>query len=125
MLHIPASEWIIMKELWKKSPLTSRQIIDNIDDISEWNAKTVHTLISRLCKKGAIIAKKEPGSSFYNYYPAISEEECIREETKSFVNRIFSGSLKNFVSTFVQGENVSKEEISELRHMLEEYEKEQ
>ena len=91
MIHIPASEWIIMKELWKKAPLTSRQIIDNIDDISDWNAKTVHTLISRLCKKGAVIAKKEAGSAHYAYYPNISEDECIREETKSFVNRIFSG----------------------------------
>ena len=125
MIHIPASEWVIMKELWKDSPLTSRQIIDNIGDSFDWNAKTVHTMISRLCKKGAIIAKKQSGTTFYDYYPAITEEECIREETRSFVNRIFSGSLKNFVSAFVQSGNVSKEEIAELRRMLEKYEKDE
>lgn len=123
MIHIPDSEWIIMKELWKQSPLTSRQIIDNIDDVSDWNAKTVHTLISRLCKKGAIIAKKQENSSFYDYYANISEDECVREETKHFIDKMFSGSLKNFVSAFVEEGKVSKEEISELRKILEKYEK--
>ena len=122
MVHIAASELVIMKELWKESPLTSREIIDRIDNKSDWNAKTVHTLISRLCKKGAVRSEKIEGTPFYNYYACISENECAKEEARSFIDRMFSGSVKKFVSAFVQDGNVSREEISELRKMLEKYE---
>ena len=120
MIRIAESEWIIMKQLWASSPLTSRQIINNITDCTNWNDKTVHTLISRLCKKGAINAVRENGSYSYMYYAAISEEECIREETRSFIERIYSGSIKNLISAFVKDNEMSKEDISELRDFLDE-----
>ena len=123
MIHIAESEWIIMKELWKRSPLTSRQIIDNIGERRSWNAKTVHTLISRLCKKGAITAEKPAGSAFYNYSANISEKECVTEETKSFLQKMYSGSLKSLVSAFVEDNRVSKGDITELRELLEKLEK--
>ena len=123
MIRIAESEWIIMVELWNKSPLTSRQIIDSIEDKTDWNDKTAHTLISRLCKKGAVRAEKQKGTPYYDYYANISQEECTREETKNFIQRIYSGSLKNLVSTFAPDESVTKEDIKELRDLLSELEK--
>ena len=123
MIRIAESEWIIMKELWKESPLTSRQIIDNISDQTDWNDKTVHTLISRLCKKGAVKSERQKETPFYNYYADISEEECVKEETKNFIQRMYSGSLKNLVSTFAPDESVTKSDIRELRNLLDELEK--
>jgi len=123
MIRIAESEWIIMKELWKETPLTSRQIIDNIGDRTDWNDKTIHTLISRLCKKGAIKSEKKKGSPFYSYHANISEEECVKEETKNFIQRMYAGSLKNLVSTFAPDESVTKNDIQELRNLLDELEK--
>lgn len=124
MVHIAESEWIIMKELWKKSPLTSREIIDAVADSNNWNAKTIHTLIQRLCKKGAVTAKRRKDTSFYNYYPNVSQKECAISETKHFLKKIYSGSLKNLVSTFVEDDSVSRQEIEELKLLLETLEKE-
>ena len=118
MIHIATSEWIIMKELWKSSPLTSRQIINNISPHSDWNDKTVHTLISRLCKKGAIRAVKNNNSHTYDYYAQISEDECIKDETRNFLDRVFQGSLKNMVSAFVKDNEISQSDVKELRELL-------
>jgi len=118
MIHIAASEWIIMKELWNKSPMTSREIIDSINDFTNWNSKTVHTFISRLCKKGAVRAERDKGSYTYRYYANISEDECIKEETRSFLDRIYEGSIKNMISAFVKNNEISKSEIDELREFL-------
>lgn len=118
MIHISASEWIIMKELWNKSPMTSREIIDSIDDFTDWNSKTVHTLISRLCKKGAVHAVRDDGAYTYRYYANINEEECIKEETRSFLDRIYEGSIKNMISAFVKHNEISPSEINELRELL-------
>lgn len=123
MINIASSEWIIMKELWKTSPLTSRQIINNIADRTDWNTKTIHTLISRLCKKGAVRAERDEGAYTYLYYANIDEKDCQKNETKSFIDRIYSGSLKNLVSAFVKDNDISDEDISELRKLLDNLEK--
>lgn len=124
MIKIAESEWIIMQELWKQSPLTSRQIIDNLSSRTNWNAKTIHTLISRLCKKGAIKAVKQDGNPFYDYYSNIDERECTMHETKNFLQKMYSGSLKNLVSMFVEEGGIKGEDITELRELLEDLEKE-
>ena len=118
MIHIATSEWIIMKSLWNKSPQTSREIINSISEETNWNSKTIHTLISRLCKKGAVRAERDTGEYTYKYFANISEEECIQEETKSFIDRIYEGSFKNMISAFVKTNNISKSEIQEVRDLL-------
>ena len=105
-----------MKVLWKKSPLTSSQIIEILKEYSSWNPKTIHTLISRLVNKDAIRVKK--GGPFYLYSPNISEEECRKVETKSFIKKVYSGSIKLLISNFIKDEKLSWKEIDELKQIL-------
>ena len=123
MARITESEWRIMKALWTESPLTSRQIINAIDAETNWNAKTIHTLISRLCKKGAIKAVKQEGSALYKYHANISEAECASAEANHLLRRLYNGSLKTMVSTFAESDGISKTDIKELREYLERLEK--
>lgn len=111
-------EWEIMKVLWKKSPLTSSEIIEILKEYISWNPKTIHTLISRLVKKDAIEVKKD--TPFYLYYPKVSEEECRKTETKSFVKKVYNGSIHLLISNFIKNEKLSEEEIEELRKILDE-----
>ena len=113
---ISDSEREVMKVLWKKSPLTSSQIIEILKEYSSWNPKTIHTLISRLVNKDAIRVKK--GGPFYLYSPNISEEECRKVETKSFIKKVYSGSIKLLISNFIKDEKLSWKEIDELKQIL-------
>ena len=122
MIHIAESEWTIMKVLWKESPLTSREIINHLASSTDWNAKTVHTLIGRLCKKEAIRAEKQGSSPFYLYYANVTEQECTISEAKHFLKRLFNGSVKNFVSAFVEDNEISESDMKELRALLDKYE---
>lgn len=122
MVHIAESEWLIMKVLWEESPLSSREIIDRLADSTDWNAKTIHTLIGRLTKKGAIRAEKQEGSAFYRYYANADETECALFESKNFLKRLYAGSLKNMVSAFAENDSLTKEDIKELRNLLDQFE---
>ena len=113
---ISDSEWEVMKVLWKKSPLTSSQIIEILKEYSSWNPKTIHTLISRLVNKDAIRVKK--GEPFYLYSPNISEEECRKVETKSFIKKVYNGSINLLISNFIKDEKLSWKEIDELKQIL-------
>lgn len=113
---ISDAERQVMKVLWENSPLTSTQIIDELKDDTTWNSKTIHTLISRLVKKEAVEAKKD--GNYYLYYPMITEEECKKDETKTFLQKVYNGSLKMLVSNFIKEGEISNEEIDELQQIL-------
>ena len=113
---ISESEWEVMKLLWDKNPLTSDKIIDELSVKKDWSKQTIKTFITRLNKKGAIYYEKVGRS--YNYYPALNEEECKKEENKSFLKRVYDGSLKILFANFIEQENLTEEDINELENML-------
>jgi BlaI family penicillinase repressor len=116
--NISDAEWQVMKVLWEKSPLTSTEIINSLKGSTAWSPKTIHTLISRLVKKGVVGVNKD--SSFNKYFPLVTEEECRRVETKSFIQKVYDGSLHLLIKSFIENEKLTSEEIDELRRMLDE-----
>lgn len=114
--RISDAEWLVMKVLWQESPLTASYIIENLKPSTNWSPKTIQTLISRLVKKGALAVNKE--SSLNQYYPLVLEEDCMKEETKSFLQKVYGGSLHLLLTNFVKNENLSPKEIQELRNLL-------
>lgn len=115
---ISDAEWQVMKVIWQESPLTASSVIEHLKPETDWSPKTIQTLISRLVKKGALGVNKD--GSFYQYYPLASQEEYMREETKSFLQKVYDGSLHLLLANFVQNENLTPKEIKELRSLLEE-----
>ncbi|WP_088186106.1 BlaI/MecI/CopY family transcriptional regulator [Desulfosporosinus sp. FKA] len=115
---ISDAEWEVMKIVWSKTyPCTANEIVDALDGIAEWKPNTVKSLITRLVKKKALGYKEE--RRMYLYYPLVTESECIRSETKSFVSRVFGGAFKPMLVTFLQEEKLSKNDIEELKRILE------
>jgi len=115
---ISDAEWQVMRVLWEKSPLTSTEIIDFLRDSTAWSPKTIHTLISRLVKKKVIGVNKD--SSLYRYFPLVTREECRKEETRSFIQKVYDGSMHLFLKSFIKYEKLTQEEIEELRQLLDE-----
>lgn len=114
---ISDAEWQVMKVLWKKSPLTAAQIIDTLQPETKWNRKTIHTLIRRLVKKDVLGIKSE---NPYMYYPLLEEELCMKEETKTFLEKVYDGSLQLLMTNFLKNEKLSKQEINKLKKLLDE-----
>jgi BlaI family penicillinase repressor len=114
---ITEAELYIMKVLWDKSPLNASQIIDELKDETQWNPKTIHTLIRRLVSKG--IVRVEKATPYHLYYPLITRSEYQNNETESFINKVYNGSIHSLVSNFIKEEKLSKEELDKLRALLE------
>lgn len=115
--RISDSEWEIMRILWTKSPCTANDVIDVLNDNTNWKPNTVKTFISRLVRKN-VVSFKEDGRSYY-YYPLVSEEECLRAENQSFLKRIYGGALKPMLVNFIrEDETLSPEDIAEIKRLL-------
>ena len=113
--RISDSEWLIMRCLWKQSPLGIREIQDMLRDTG-WSGNMVRALVVRLLDKGAIGA--ETGERYYRYYPIASEEDCVRKETESFVDRVFEGNIAKFFAAFAGNRKLSEKDRREIEAML-------
>jgi BlaI family transcriptional regulator, penicillinase repressor len=118
--NISDTEWVVMKVIWAHSECSASQIIDELTGVTKWKPKTVKSLISRLVKKKAIGFKAEDRS--YVYYPLVAEEECVKVESQSFLDKVFGGEINVAIANFIEGKKMSKQQIEQLRKMLDEKE---
>ena len=115
--RISESEWLVMRVLWSKSPMAAQEVFERLDGMTEWKPKTVKTLIDRLVKKGAV--KYEKDGRRYMYYPTVGRAECVTTERHSFVRRVYGGITKPMLAAFLEDAELSAEDISELKRILE------
>lgn len=116
-LQISDSEWIIMQILWDNPPHTSGQIMQQLPEEIKWKPTTVKTLLSRLVNKEVVYCEKS--SRIYKYSPLVTREECVRAENKSFINKIYGGAIKPLIVNLLEDEELTMDEIKELRDLLE------
>ncbi len=116
---ISEAELEVMKVLWTKSPLSANEVVRMLEDQTDWKPKTIRTLLNRLVQKGAIAVQQEVGK-VYAYCPLVSQDVFLKVETKSFLQRLYGGALKPLLLNFLQEEKLSREEISELKRILDE-----
>ena len=114
---ISESEQLVMKIIWSKNPATANHIVEALSKTTTWKPKTIKTLLNRLVNKGALGYKKSGRE--YHYYPLIEEDVFVKAESRSFLKRVFGGSMKPMLATMVENEDLSSEDIQELKRILE------
>ena len=114
--RISDSEWLVMKVLWEESPLTTTDVVDALEPTTKWKLKTVLTLLNRLVKKGAVGYEKKGRA--YHYYPLVGEKECALVEHRSFLQRVYGGSMAPMLAHFIEDRKLSAAEIEELKQIL-------
>ena len=114
---ITTAEWVIMRTLWAKAPLSTNEVVAALEDRTEWKPKTIHTLLARLVQKKALRTEKRGRE--YVYSPLVRAEECEYEISRSFLGRFFDGELAPFLSRLVARERLTKKEVEELKRILE------
>ncbi len=108
------SEMEVMREVWAAGgPVTSAQLLEKFGADKGWKPTTVLTFLARLVEKG--ILEKERQGKANRYIPAVSESEYKNFEARSFLNEVYNGSVKSFVTALFDGNDISREEIEELK----------
>jgi BlaI family penicillinase repressor len=105
-----------MKVLWTGSPRSAAEIIEALATTEDWHPNTVKTLLSRLHKKKAVGVEKQ--KNLYLYRPLVSEAECVQTESESFLRRFFGGAVKPLLVHFVEKQQLSSDDLEELRQIL-------
>ena len=116
-ISISPSEWEVIEVLWRQAPLSASEIFDALKDRTTWNNRTVRSFLDRLELKKAIAKDKKHGVNVYT--PLLKREQCLRRESKSFMERFFSGNPVSMMAHFIEKEKLSGEQIEKLQKLLE------
>ena len=115
-IRVSESEKIVMEVLWQASPLSSLDVVAQLEE-QNWNEKTVKTFLNRLVKKGVVSFVRD--GRRYLYSPAIKRDLFLAEESKGFLDKIFRGNIKELLATFVHNKQLSEGELQYLKSLLE------
>ncbi len=120
------NEWLIMEVLWEHdTAMTAAEIIDALKGTLDVNKNTIRVMINRLLGKNVIDYTVDAHDArIYHYYPKKSKEECLSKKSERFVNNYFGGNASLAVASFLRSADISKEELSELKSLVEKLEEE-
>jgi BlaI family penicillinase repressor len=115
--RISEAEWVIMRALWEHGAATTNDVVAAVQPGSGWKPKTIHTLLRRLARKGALRFEKKGRE--YLFTPRLSADDCEYAAMRSFLGGFFGGEFAPFLARFVEREKFSAAEIDELKEILE------
>ncbi|MFX0549352.1 BlaI/MecI/CopY family transcriptional regulator [Hathewaya histolytica] len=114
---IPESELEVMKVIWNKNSfISSKEIALIMEEKMNWKRTTTLTLLSRLAEKGFIDVEK--GKKITYYMAIITEEEYVGVETSSFFSKLHKNSLKSFITTLHDNNDITEKDLDELKEWI-------
>ncbi len=109
------TDYRFMMILWEKQPVGSGILAELCREQFGWKKSTTYTVIKRLIDKGYVKNENAVVTAM------ISKEDCQREEAQAFIDRAFSGSLPDFLATFLGNFIISDKEEGEIREIIDQY----
>lgn len=113
--EISNAELEVMQILWKNNrPMKVQEVCNELED--KWEYRTVATLLIRMREKGAVESVKE---NKVNYYTSLLDKNSYtKSQTKTFIQKLYNGSVKDLAVSLFRSEEMSKEDIEEIRRMF-------
>lgn len=99
--------------VWARAPISTAELIKVCEAEFDWKRTTTYTVLKRLSERG--IFKNDNGTVTV----LISKDEFYSMQSEKVINESFGGSLPAFIAAFTSRQNLSEDEISEIRAIIE------
>lgn len=111
MKRLTSKEEEILGYFWVKGPLFVRELLDLQEDPKP-HYNTLSTIVRSLEEKG-YIGYKVFGNT-HQYFALISEDQYRKKTLKQVVDKYFDNSYTRVVSTLIEEEALTLDELQEL-----------
>ena len=115
-VELTGSEWSVMECLWEQAPRTAVQLAKELAARVGWAKSTTITTLRRMEEKGLVHC--EVTGRTRHYRPSVERRQAVRRETRSFLNKVYRGSVGLMVSAMAQDKALTRKEIDELYEIL-------
>lgn len=102
--------------IWQKEPIASPELVKLCEKEFQWKKSTTYTVLKKLCERGIFQNEKAIVTSL------ISKEEFYGYKSRKFVEESFCGSIPRFLTAFMGGKKLTKEQAAEIRELIDSFE---
>lgn len=115
-----STELDILRVLWERGPSTVREVHDVLALSKPIGYTTVLKLLQIMTAKGSVTRNEDSRAHVYEArQPA---ESTKRQLVGDLLQRAFAGSASDLMLHALNGKKASRQEIEQIRRMLDEYE---
>ena len=118
-INLTEAEEKLANLIWREGAILSPDLVELAGKELGWKKSTTYTILRKLCDKGVLKNENTQVSAL------LTREEQMARQSKHYIEDAFGGSLPRFVASFFRGGNLSPEEVSELRRLIDEYDEDE
>jgi BlaI family penicillinase repressor len=115
-----ASELEILRVLWTRGPSTVREVHDALKEKQATGYTSVLKFLQIMTAKGTV--RRNETQRAHVYEACLPAEHTKRQLAGDMLQRVFEGSASQLMMHALAGRKASREEIDELRRLLDEQE---
>lgn len=104
--------------VWENAPISSGELVKLCWSKLEWKKSTTYTVLKKLCDRG--LFQNEGGI----VRVLVTRQAFNARQSQRFVEETFDGSLPAFIAAFAAGKKISERDLTDIRRMLDEFDKE-
>ncbi len=114
MKHVQVTkcEAEVMDVVWQRGCVTVNDVVESLDRDLAYT--TVMTTLKILEEKKILTRGKKIGRA-YTYRPLVSREQTRQAMVRELADRLFGGSVQSLVLSLVSSEDISTDDIAELK----------
>jgi BlaI family penicillinase repressor len=116
-----ASELEILRVLWTRGPSTVREVHDSLNQKRAMGYTSVLKFLQIMTAKGTV--RRNETQRAHVYEACLPAEQTKRQLAGDMLQRVFEGSASQLMMHALAGRRASRQEIDELRRLLDEHER--
>lgn len=114
-MQLSKAEEQLMQYLWKRKKAFMKDLLEDFSEPKPATT-TIATLLKRMTDKGFIdyttIGKSR------EYFPLVKKSDYFSKHVNGLIKNFFNDSASQFASFFTKETNLSKEELEELKSII-------
>ncbi len=110
------AELAILRVLWRRGPSTVRQVHEDLERRSLTGYTTILKLLQIMTEKGLV--ERDESERAHVYVARLPEEQTLGQLVGDLLDRAFEGSSSRLVMRALESRPATREELSEIRRML-------
>ena len=114
-IKLSDSEMKFMNLIWSCAPINSTELVRLVETNLGWKKSTTYTVLRRLSQRDILKNENAIVSCL------VKREEVQQVKGNEILGKVYGGSVKLFLASFLNKEKISKEEAEELKNMIDEY----
>jgi BlaI family transcriptional regulator, penicillinase repressor len=113
-------ELAILRVIWNKKACSVREVHEALQAERNTGYTSTLKMMQVMCEKGLL--KRDDAQRPQVYRPAIPQEQTQKKLVRDLVATVFGGSARKLVMQAVQSHKISREELKEIRTLLDQLE---